>query len=345
MKRTARLCAALLLAATLGAQAQFQPLPFEQIAGPNRSIYDPKAKLSATVPAGWTLRRAGRSDKGETSILLGSPKTPAAAPTLYYGFSDTARPLPADVPAMLRDGAAKKAQQRLERDGATGYANRAESFAAKKIGGLPALSWEASYTKEGQPWLEFLTRIATDRGTILFFLNAPEGEMAAVRPAFERMIETTRIGAPVTAQIGEMAFVQLLEVSRLEAKAGGAPDGVTFTFLVARNAGVTGQFTIKETKDMGIAGQSYLRGTNEKLGENFGPTTTMHGGQYVTTRPKLAALAAVDVTDAQILTIELPGAPLEAGAEAAIHLNVGFNKAVEKLTFYTKVPGRSVAGD
>src|SRR5687767_6986084 len=85
--------------------SQYQSVPFEQIAGPNRSINDPQARLSASVPLGWTLRRAGRSEKGEISIMFGSAKTPAAVPNLYYLINETSRaPLPGDVEAMLRGG-------------------------------------------------------------------------------------------------------------------------------------------------------------------------------------------------------------------------------------------------
>jgi hypothetical protein len=348
MKRSILLLGVALSGATGWSQSGgYQAVPFEQIAGPNRSIHDPQTHVSATVPLGWNLRRAQRNDKGETSIAFVVAKTPAAAPSLYYQFSDTARAAAGDIQATLRDGAAKKAQQRAATDGFAGYANRADSFVARQIGGLPALSWAADYTRQDRAWSEYLTRVASDRGTILFFLNAPADEMAAVRPAFERMIETVRIGGPVMAQIGEMSTVQLVDVARVApGGSAGAPDGLSFRFLVARNSGVEGKPTIKETKDMGIAGQSYQRGNQQKLGKAIEPTTVIAGVEkFVADYPNAAGLIASDPASTYLLTITLPGAALEAGADAAIILNVGFNQAVEKLTFHTKVPDRPATGD
>src|SRR5688572_6279260 len=70
MKRTLLVFAAMLLCSPVWSQSQYQPVPFEEIAGPNRSIRDPKSGVSATVPLGWMLRRAGRKENGETSITL-----------------------------------------------------------------------------------------------------------------------------------------------------------------------------------------------------------------------------------------------------------------------------------
>jgi hypothetical protein len=138
-------------------------------------------------------------------------------------------------------------------------------------------------------------------------------------------------------QPGPLATVHLLATGRT---GGSSPDGMQFLFLVRRAPGVTGSFSLKETRDFTVAGVSYQEKTQAELGQRFVPLTNFQGSaeSFFAKQPGLRGLGPEDLTDAYILTIAIGGARLAAGAEVEIKLEVGFGKAVEPFSFKAPVP-------
>src|SRR5688572_4864639 len=85
-------------------------------------------------------------------------------------------------------------------------------------------------------------------------------------------------------QSGRLSIVSLLATQRISGK--GAPDGIRFLFLVARKPEVTGQFTLKETRDFLLAGKSYQEKTQADLGTKIEPGTVFDSAEgFFTKQP------------------------------------------------------------
>jgi hypothetical protein len=138
-------------------------------------------------------------------------------------------------------------------------------------------------------------------------------------------------------QEGQRVTGTLLATARVAGKA--VPDGMRFLVLVARKSEVTGEFTLKETRDFLVAGESYQEKTQAELGKKFEPGTMFDTAEsFFTKQPGMRNLAPPDIKDAYILSISIGGAKLSTGAKGEITLHVGFDKQVEPLTFRFAVP-------
>jgi len=133
-------------------------------------------------------------------------------------------------------------------------------------------------------------------------------------------------------QNGQLSTVSLLATQRISGK--GAPDGIRFLFLVARKPGVTGQFTLKETRDFIIAGESYQEQTQADLGKKVEPGTVVDSAEgFFAKQPGARHLAPQDIKDTYVLTVAISGAQIAAEAKGEIVLRVGFDKEIEPFTF------------
>ena len=163
--------------------------PLLDIEDKGDSFFDPQYKVTGKFPDGWKMRGAGRWGTQETTLSFQDPDYPNAAPKLYYRiFPEPMQLTTEQIGAWLRDGADAKVWQRVS-EGLADYTNG--ELVERTIGDRPALTWTGSYTRDGQPWGEYLTRIYTPNGTFLFFLHAPNTDLPALIPKFERMITTT----------------------------------------------------------------------------------------------------------------------------------------------------------
>jgi hypothetical protein len=135
-------------------------------------------------------------------------------------------------------------------------------------------------------------------------------------------------------KIGEMSSVQLLATARIN-----QPGGMRFLFLVKPTPGTTGQFTLKETRDFDLDGQSYQARTQAELGRQFEPVTNFDSADgFFTKQPNMRRLAPNDIAGGYILSLSFSGAPLPPDARGEISLQVGFNEKTEPFTFPIAVP-------
>jgi hypothetical protein len=181
----------------LGTPLRSQPIPIDEISGPDNSIADSKYGVTTRYPTGWIIRGAARWGDHEnpaTTIYFGATESAQASPNLYY------RKFPAPLlnptggaESWLRDEARKKVDQRVKQEGIVDYLNRPESFVFREVGGHGALSWSAEFTRSGEKWSEYLTAILSENGLALFFLQAPADQIGLVRPRYEQMIEAFKM--------------------------------------------------------------------------------------------------------------------------------------------------------
>jgi hypothetical protein len=169
--------------------------------------------------------------------------------------------------------------------------------------------------------------------TVLFFLMFV---VSIVAPAVR--------GEPGSKiQEGQRAVATLLATARVMDKA--VPDGVRFLVLVAPKVDTTGQFTLKETRDFKVVGESYQEKTKAELGKQFEPQTTFDSAEgFFKKQPGMRALAPDNIQGAYILTIAIGGAKLATDTKGEITVNVGFDQQLESFTFQFAVPpDRSVS--
>jgi hypothetical protein len=160
----------------------------KELTGPDNTLWDQKLKISATMPAGWTIGSGQRSDE-VLSLDFRLPGSAKARAALYARINPPSAPNPGDDPeTFLRADAAKKATERILRF--PDYVNRADSFVFRTINGQPTLSWTADYTSDGTRHSEFLVRVLGPKSVALFFLSGPTGEVAAAQAAFDGMAKT-----------------------------------------------------------------------------------------------------------------------------------------------------------
>lgn len=138
-------------------------------------------------------------------------------------------------------------------------------------------------------------------------------------------------------QTGRMATAQLLATARVASSE--VPDGMRFLFFIRRQPDITGNFTLKETRDFLVGGESYQEKTLAELGKRIEPQTVFDTAEnFFSRQPGARHLAPEDIKAAYILTITIGGARLSPGTRADITINVGFEKQVEPFTFRAPVP-------
>jgi hypothetical protein len=178
-----------------GATVWSQPIPKEELIGPNNSIRDAVYGISVTLPAGWEVRSAVRWGKNnkENTIFL-KPMWPlVATPSLYYQpRSNFDSPAPDKVEAHFRYTAGTKAQQRIN-SGLSDYRNIEETFEPTQINGRPGFRYMASYTRNGKIYLEYFIRVLGDTMMAMFFVQAPADEMDIVRREVDQMAATIHV--------------------------------------------------------------------------------------------------------------------------------------------------------
>jgi hypothetical protein len=140
-------------------------------------------------------------------------------------------------------------------------------------------------------------------------------------------------------QEGRLATASILATARASGKGAQPPDGMRFLILVTRKPDVTGNFTIKETRDFLVAGESYQEKTQAELGKRFEPETIFDTAEgFFAKQPGIRNMAPDDIKGAYVLAITIGGAKLSPGDKLEITINVGFDKEVEAFTFRAAAP-------
>ncbi len=230
-------------------------IPVEELSGPNQSILDRKFGFSATLPAGWSIKSANRTDTWGNHIEFTAPDVPDDARAFvnyretkpeelatFHGEAWTsggsAKPTtPADLDAWMRavaDGLER------ERDAAfQNYKNRPGSFIARTIGGYNAWSWLADYTDSGENWTYYWTLIETGEGGARFQLGLPTARFDAVRPAFDALIESVRLDPARPIPLDEITGPNHSIFDRKFGLAVTYPAGWAISSAVRRSSGAT----------------------------------------------------------------------------------------------------------
>jgi hypothetical protein len=160
----------------------------KDLTGPDNTLWDDKLKISATLPAEWTIGSGQRSDE-VLSVDFHQPGLSKVRAALYGRINPSSAPKPGDDPeTFLRAEAAKKATERIVRF--PDYVNRADSFVFRSFNGQPALSWTADYTSNGERHSEYLVRVLGPKSVALFFMSGPTGDVAAGQAAFDGMAKS-----------------------------------------------------------------------------------------------------------------------------------------------------------
>jgi hypothetical protein len=161
----------------------------KDLSAPGHTFFDPEFKVMGKYPEGWSMKTTARWGASETTLVFTDPDFPTAAPSVDYRIFTTPMQLAgAQIDEWLRQQSAENTSQRVA-SGLTDYVNG--EMISRKIGDRPALTWTGSYTRNGEPWGEYLARIYSPNSTTLFSLNAPAKDLPALIPKFERIINAT----------------------------------------------------------------------------------------------------------------------------------------------------------
>ena len=196
-----------------------------EISGPNNTIFDRKLGVTATLPAGWSIQSATRhgtnnllwpGPEGFNDIMFSTPeKTESTVARMDYQIYENPRPMPtSEVDAWLRVWTTNVVARRRSVGGITDYNNRQGSFVSRTVGGRPALSWVADFTRDGAKWTVYWTLIRSEKGHAAVFFQAPTTEIDASRPAYESLVESVRLDAIRTANASPVEGARIKTIAR-----------------------------------------------------------------------------------------------------------------------------------
>ncbi len=163
----------------------------KEIITKDHTYYDKDYNVLAKYPDKWRLMKAEHYGQKETYVFFNDPDHPKARPNIYYRIFDEPRQqTPKQIAGSLIKAAEAKTRERLN-EGFTDY--DAGALVPRIINERPALTWTGSFIQDGEPWAEYLTRIYSPNGTILFNLRAPADELPSMLKDYESMIQRTII--------------------------------------------------------------------------------------------------------------------------------------------------------
>lgn len=158
---------------------------------PDHTFIDLKYHVEGSLPETWSLRPIRHRGEGEeTMLVLRDPEYSEANAFIYYRFFDPPMTLtePKEIDDWLRHTADQKNAAR-SRDGFTNYENK--DVVSRIIAGRPAVTWTAKYVEDGEEWGEYLTRVYSPKGTLLFSLRAPMKDFPEMIRRLEVVIQST----------------------------------------------------------------------------------------------------------------------------------------------------------
>lgn len=153
--------------------------------------------VELTAPTGWSLEGDNESSGGGQMVRFSSSDIQADALAVWMKPA-TARE--ADIAGMLRDGLARKAQDRA---GYIDWKVRPESVQTRVVGGQQALSAIADYSEiggqasgtmtPGLKMVEYLIWVRSARNHICFFGRAKAADLAALQSGMDQLAATAVI--------------------------------------------------------------------------------------------------------------------------------------------------------
>jgi|GEM_PF-598079 len=190
-ERTALGCPTLAEARTHQARgSQVASKEVAQLSGPDNTLRDEAAGVSAKIPDGWAMTGVTPVGPDAKSIPIVNPKYANTVIVLYYRTKPTVIP-PEGAEALLRKHAATKEKERQSRW--PDYQNRADSFVFREVNGRPVLSWSATYTEGKQACAEYLNRVFGSGSTALVFLNSPADRIDALHADADNLVASLQL--------------------------------------------------------------------------------------------------------------------------------------------------------
>ncbi|MDB6169150.1 MAG: hypothetical protein JWM88_2014 [Verrucomicrobia bacterium] len=164
----------------------------KQISQADGRVTDTEYGLAFTCPSGWTVVSANRWGDMDSTLFVTSKSLPnvqiAVETHVYYEPFAPAE----GHPAWLIAEADRRARFRGT-VAAPDYTNRTDSFVAREIGGHSALTWSADYTTAGRAYRELLALVVSESNHVYYFAKIPADNAAALEPAFEALVASTRL--------------------------------------------------------------------------------------------------------------------------------------------------------
>lgn len=196
------------LTKTIAGRASWQirtDIPREELMSGDGVITDRKSGLGFTVPSGWRFGMATRWGDGRSFVSVQSghndppaaifvnfrPTTPWQTDESISPFFGSKQPVPNEVESWLRDFVHRSSRVRTSRDAT--YKLNPASLVSGQIKGRSSLTYEASYTSEGQAKIEITTSFYSDAVVGLFRVIVSAEVIDAVRPAYQQLIATVRL--------------------------------------------------------------------------------------------------------------------------------------------------------
>ncbi|MCX6950656.1 MAG: hypothetical protein NTV51_00470 [Verrucomicrobia bacterium] len=240
-----------------------------EVAKADGRVQDAEYGVAFVCPPGWSSSGAHRWGDMESTIVVESKALPDAQFGIYSQVYYEPFAPAEGFPAWLRAEADRKARLRATSDGFLDYANRADSFVAREIGGHPALSWSADYSAAGRKYRELLALVISESNRVLYFAKVPADQVAKLQPDFDALLASTRLTAGTWKQAlparvfaarrayAAKEFSEAVEAFTLAFQA--APPRPTDLVLGAAAAAQTGQ------REVALAwlGQAVAKGWNQ----------------------------------------------------------------------------------
>lgn len=152
---------------------------------------DAQTRVQFKLTEGWSIRRAGRWGKGETTTRFKDANARDTNAALYYRVERRATQRTAEQAeaSLLKELQFKVAQRR--RQGLPDYQPR--PYRRYQVAGHEAISWVADFTVGGKPMVEVCTLIQSERVTALFFSKLPAAGLKDFRERFGHTEASLRI--------------------------------------------------------------------------------------------------------------------------------------------------------
>lgn len=140
--------------------------------------------------------------------------------------------------------------------------------------------------------------------------------------------------AALPAFEGKVARIRVLEAKVSAAPAeSGAKSVLRISYLVSRQDGVSGELALREPRDVLVGGRSYREITRAESARDFEPKTSVNDAAKFSREQPALWPEGVSADGAFVITVELFGSAIPAGAEVRSRLQVGFDKKIERGEF------------
>jgi hypothetical protein len=176
-----------------GPGAESQTFDFKPVAPSTGAMEyrDPEFAVSVKVPQGWKVGQAFRWGDHETTARLIGPEN-ADGGALYFKMSSSGARSEEEEYAMLSRNPELKAAQRVA-VGMEDYRIRLGSVERRTVGGRPALSCVADFTRNGVTMAEYLTWVSGEHASAQFFAQVAASELDGLRHRLDSIIETLNL--------------------------------------------------------------------------------------------------------------------------------------------------------